>query len=623
MAHTSFNPECLLQWLPTAPADWSARLSEAQQTADPWLHLQALANFRLDFLANAKLDRALTKTVATHSIPASFISLRLGLLASSTTRHLLPSMRVAALRRGIVLEIYEGGYGQYMQELADPLSGLRSFNPQALLFAFDEHHIVELAQQGEPMDRVRLAWKLAREHTSAALFHQTMLPVFPRLLGSNEHRLSTSPESILQRFNLELTTEADREGAALLDVTAPSAQDGLTIWHDPALWHRAKQIINPAAAPLYAEALAPLLAAHLGRSRKCLVLDLDNTLWGGVIGDDGVEGIQLGHGHAEGEAFLAFHQFCLRLRDRGILLAVCSKNEEAAALPPFSQHPETLLRREHFAAFYANWQDKPTNLRTIAHHLNIGLDSLVFVDDNPFERALVRRELPEVAVPELPEDPALFAATIARAGYFESLGLTPEDLERARHYQANQSREDLRCSVTDLDGYLRSLQMELRYRPFDEANLQRIAQLTQKTNQFNVTTRRHTAEELRVMMQDPCTVTLQFQLRDSFGDNGTIALLIAFVRETSLVIDTWLMSCRVLGRRVEDAVLRLLVEEAKQRQLDLIEGEFRPTAKNTPVENLFPRLGFTPEVSTSEAQWFSLDVGAYSPAEIPMLITHE
>jgi FkbH-like protein len=623
LAHISLNPESLLQWLPAVPADWSEQLSEAQRAATPWQHLRALANFRLDFLANTKLDRALTKTAAIHPIPSDLIPLRLGLLASSTTRHLLPSMRVAALRRGILLEIYEGGYGQYMQELGDPLSGLRRFNPQALLFSFDEHHVIELAQQGDPMDRVRLAWKLAREHTSAALFHQTLLPVFPRLLGSNEHRLPTSPESILQRFNLELTTEADREGAALLDIAATSAQDGLALWHDPSLWHRAKQIVHPAAAPLYAEALAPLLAAHLGRSRKCLVLDLDNTLWGGVIGDDGVEGIQLGHGHAAGEAFLGFHEFCLRLRERGILLAVCSKNEEAAALLPFSQHPATLLRREHFAAFYANWQDKPANLRAIARHLNIGLDALVFVDDNPFERALVRRELPEVAVPELPEDPAHFAATISRAGYFESLGLTPEDLERARHYQANQAREDLRSSVTDLDSYLRSLGMELRYRPFDEGNLQRITQLILKTNQFNVTTRRHTAEDLRLMMQDPQAITFQFHLKDDFGDNGTIALLIAFVREKTLVIDTWLMSCRVLGRRVEDAVLSLVVEEAKRRHLDSIQGEYRPTAKNTPVEGLFPRLGFTPAEHSAEAHWFALQIEDYLPAEVPILITRE
>nr|WP_255551020.1 HAD-IIIC family phosphatase [Granulicella sp. dw_53] len=449
------------------------------------------------------------------------------------------------------------------------------------------------------------------------------------MLGSNEHRLPSSPQSVLTHFNQAIPLAADEARVHLLDITTPAAHDGLSLWHDPALWLRAKQEVHPTAAPLYSEALAPLLAAHLGLTRKCLVLDLDNTLWGGVIGDDGLEGIHLGLGHAAGEAFLDFQGYCLRLRDRGILLAVCSKNEESTALLPFTQHPGTLLRREHFAAFFANWQDKPANLRAIAAQLNIGLDALVFADDNPFERNLVRREAPEAAVPELPEDPALFASTIARAGYFEALALTPEDVARAAQYQANAARTSQLSSATDLDSYLQSLRMQLRHRPFDEANLTRIAQLIGKTNQFNVTTRRRRADDLRHLLakeakEDEDIVTLQLALSDSFGDSGTIAALIARAQEHDLVIDTWLMSCRVLARRVEEATLALLVQAARQRGLTRILGELIPTPKNLPVRDLYIRLGFTPITPPKDAdpnaQWFALDLSTFEEKELPFTL---
>lgn len=624
------NPSQQLSWLPAAPADWKQQFLELRTSADPWSALLALSNFQLDFLATTKIDRELTRLLQTRaSVPSHFTSLRLAILASSTTHHLLPSLRISALRRGILLNVYEGGYGQYMQELADRTSALHAFHPQVILFALDAHHLVDLASAGtDPTGRARQAWQLARQNTTAALLQQTVLPLFAPILGSNEHRLPSSPQSILAHFNHAIALAADEAHVHLLDITTPAAHDGLSIWHDPALWLRSKHEVHPAAAPLYGEALAPVLAAHLGLSRKCLVLDLDNTLWGGVIGDDGIEGIHLGHGHAAGEAFLDFQSYCLRLRDRGILLAVCSKNEESTALIPFTQHAETLLRREHFACFFANWQDKPANLRAIAEQLNIGLDALVFADDNPFERNLVRRELPEVAVPELPEDPAHFASTIARAGYFEALALTPEDAARAAQYQANAARISQLASATDLDSYLLSLNMELRHRAFDEANLTRIAQLIGKTNQFNVTTRRRSADDLRRILATKETITLQLALSDSFGDNGTIAAVIAHAQEGDLVIDTWLMSCRVLGRRVEDATLALLVHGARQRGLNRILGELIPTPKNLPVRDLYARLGFTPIETPTEApsdtpantQWFSLELSGFEEKILPFTL---
>ncbi|MBS1813512.1 MAG: HAD family hydrolase [Acidobacteria bacterium] len=616
----------LQSWLPAAPPDWKQQVSEAARSND-LRALRKLSQFQLDFLAAAKLDRAIQQ-VLSQTASHDLSEIRLAILASSTTHHLVASLRAAALRRGIVLHVHECGYGQYMQELALPDSPLYAFAPQVVLFAFDAHHLVELAQSGfDPLQRMRNAWKLARDHFHATVLQQTVLPLFPALLGSNEHHHDGSPHQIVRTLNHDLHVSAKEDGVHLLAIDDVAAQDGLRTWHDPAMWFRAKQEVHPAAAPLYGELVAPVLAALTGRSAKCLVLDLDNTLWGGVIGDDGIEGIALGQGHAAGEAFLEFQQYCLRLRERGVLLAICSKNTETLALAAIAEHKAMLLRPEHFAAMQINWNDKATNLRKIARTLNIGVEALVFADDNPFERTLVRRELPEVSVPELPDDPAGFATTIARGGYFESLGLTAEDLARATQYKANADREQMRASATDLDSYLRSLKMELRYRPFDEANLPRIAQLIGKTNQFNLTTRRYTAEELRGIMADPNAVTLQFALTDAFGDNGTIALVIAYAEEDALRIDTWLMSCRVLGRRMEEAALQGLVEAARSRGLSHIVGEVRPTPKNVIVRDLYTRLGFSkfaPQTTPQEeGSWFAMKISAYTNSDLPMLAVME
>jgi FkbH-like protein len=302
------------------------------------------------------------------------------------------------------------------------------------------------------------------------------------------------------------------------------------------------------------------------------------------------------------------------------VLAVCSKNDEENALAPFTQHPEMVLRRDDIAAFAANWQDKATNLREIAAQLNLGLDSLVFVDDNPFERELVRRELPMVTVPEMPEDPADFVETIAAAGYFEALSVTEDDRIRARQYQANAAREAAKSQATDLPAYLRSLEMRLLWSPFDRVGLARITQLLNKTNQFNLTTRRYTEAETQSKMLSPTTLTLQLRLTDRFGDNGIISLLIGdLAADKTLVIDTWLMSCRVLGRQVEEATLNLLTSEAAKMGAVAIEGLFLPTKKNGMVRDHYRRLGFEKiaEDADGSSRW-RLPLDTFQPHPVLM-----
>jgi FkbH-like protein len=400
-------------------------------------------------------------------------------------------------------------------------------------------------------------------------------------------------------------------------------RDGLSAWYDPAQWHRAKQEVHPSVSHVYGDLVARVIAARLGRSSKCLVLDLDNTLWGGVIGDDGLHGIVLGQGSVTGEAHVALQTYAKALSRRGVILAVCSKNDEANALEPFERHSEMILRRADIACFVANWQDKATNLREIARRLNIGVDALTFVDDNPFERNIVRRELPMVNVPELPEDAADYVNCIADAGYFEAIAVTADDLKRSEQYQANLQRESA-MAETDMAGYLKSLNMELRWRPFDRIGLQRIVQLINKSNQFNLTTRRYTDAEAETLIDADATLALQLRLVDNFGDNGMIAVVIGRPAGDGVIeIDTWLMSCRVLGRQVEEATLNLVVAEAKRLGAQALRGVYKPTAKNGMVADHYRKLGFEPDGGEGGETTWRLSLDHYAPRETAVAIVRE
>jgi FkbH-like protein len=617
-----------LYWLPEI-ANWRERVRALGQTgSDPWEEAVALANTRLDFVKTNALDRAVSKLFGEE--PPQGLStkpVRLALLGSSTMAHLHAAIRIAGLRRGLWISIYENDYGQYWHELSDPSSGLSAFKPTTIVLALDAHHLaagvgahlgVADADHlfGEVTGRIRECWRLARENFRCPVVHQSALPVHPGLLGNNEHRLLGSRHAFVERVNQELRAIADADGVDILAVDTYAAIDGVKAWHDPVLWHNGKQEVSPVAAPFYGDLVGRLLAAKQGRSYKCLVLDLDNTVWGGAVGDDGLAGLVLGQGSATGEAFVAFQEYARELSRRGVILAVCSKNDEANAIEPFDQHPEMVLRRSDIASFVANWNDKPSNLRAIAEELNIGIDSLVFVDDNPFERNLVREELPMVAVPEVSEDPSTYARTLADAGYFEGVSITDEDRARSQQYQSNREREQLKTSATDLDSYLRGLEMQLIWRRFDTIGLQRTVQLINKTNQFNLTTRRYSEEDVTALIDDSRAFGLQLRLVDRFGDNGIIGIVIGKMTDgADLLIDTWLMSCRVLGRQVEPTTLNLVADAAKQLGARRLIGEYLPTKKNGMVRDHYLKLGFaTTETRDDGSSRSILDLATFVPA---------
>ena len=617
-----------LHWLPTI-ADWRQRLRALP--ADPataWDNAVALANARLNFVLTNSLDETIRRVLPAAPETLATKKVRLAVLGSSTLTHLLPAIRVAGLRRGIWVDTYENDYGQYLQELSDKDSPLHAFNPTAVLVALDAYHLtagVTAAMDAttadaaltEMRDRLREVWRLAGEAFRCPIIQQAALPVHLSLLGNNEHRLPGSRARLLTRLNAAIRDMAEAEGIDVLAVDDRACRDGVGKWHDPALWHRSKQEVSPTAGPLYGDLVARWLAAKQGRSFKCLVLDLDNTVWGGVIGDDGLEGIVLGQGSPLGEAYTAFQEYARELSRRGVILAVCSKNDEANALEPFDKHPDMVLKRADIASFVANWSNKADNIRAIAQELNIGLDALCFIDDNPFERNLVRQELPMVAVPEVSDDPTGYPLALSDGGYFEALSVTDEDRERTSQYQGNKARDALKAAVTDLPSYLRGLEMQLIWRRFDTLGLQRIVQLINKSNQFNLTTRRYTDEDILAVMADSRAFGLQLRLTDRFGDNGIIAIIIGRMQANQdLYIDTWLMSCRVLGRQVEPTTLNLIAQQAASLGARRLVGEYIPTKKNAMVKEHYARLGFT-VMQTDDAGGNRniRDLAAFTPAE--------
>ncbi|RQR46968.1 MULTISPECIES: HAD family hydrolase [unclassified Burkholderia] len=600
-----------LAWLPRPPDDFSARCRTLVESIDDdpgaglGRRLRQLANCALGENQLIKLGRAIVALQGAGRTLAPLTPFRLGLVGNGTLDHLVLPLVASAARHGVALEIVSGHYGQVMQEALAPDSTINRAQVDAVLVALDYRGLPLNAQPGDEeaaqhsvaaaLDQIDALRAGFRQHGNAPSIVQTLAPPSDTLFGNRDALIAGTPLNLVERFNRALAQRVAESNDILFDVAHVAGTVGLANWHSPAQWNLAKYPFAGDYVPLYADHVGRLLGAARGKSRRVLVLDLDNTLWGGVIGDDLLEGIKVAQGDAVGEAHLAVQQLALSLRARGIVLAVSSKNNDDTARLPFQKHPEMLLREQHFAVFQANWNDKATNIRAIADELSLGIDSMVFLDDNPVERNLVRTTLPEVAVPELPDDPSLYARTLAAAGYFESLAFLPEDQKRADMYQDNARRVALRSQAGDMDAYLRSLDMKIDFAPFDDTGRARIVQLINKSNQFNLTTRRYTDAEIHALEGDGRVFTLQVRLTDTFGDNGMISVVICRPDErapSTWQIDSWLMSCRVLGRQVEQMVLREVLQHARQRDVTRVIGRYIPTDRNALVKDHYAKLGF-------------------------------
>jgi FkbH-like protein len=444
------------------------------------------AMLTLDYFALSKEAKALKISSAAKVI-------RIALLADCATQHLATIMRAIAARNGVQAELYEGNYDGVDLEILDPNSALYAFAPQYVVILLSSEKLkARLYASGdrrtfadETVGRLENLWGAFRAHSQATIVQSTFVLPSERAFGNYELKVADSVGSIFTEINYRLAVKArETKNVLLNDVDFLAAAIGRAQWLDARMWNMAKTPCRLEHVPLRAQSLLDTMFAASGLIVKCVVLDLDNTLWGGVIGDDGLEGIALGE-FDEGEAFVGLQRFIRELKRRGIILAVVSKNEHANAVLPFREHPHMALKEEDISVFVANWDNKADNIRLIQKTLNIGFDSLVFLDDNPFERNIVREFLPEVVVPELPEDPSLYLQSLADLNLFETASFSEADLQRADQYREEAQRELTKTHFTDINDYLTSLAMEIRLERFNAFNLPRIAQLIQRSNQFN------------------------------------------------------------------------------------------------------------------------------------------
>lgn len=538
---------------------------------------------------------------------------RVAILGGSTTAEVKDMLELFLLDAGIRPVFYESEYNKFYEDVMFDNPALRALRPDIVYIHTSGVNVTRYPSPGDPPESVDtlLAAEVARftalwdrigsEYGCPVIQNNFELPHY-RLLGNLDASDARGRTSFVNELNHRFAEEARRRPHLYLnDIHYLAAWFGLERWYDKTCWYSYKYAMSLEAIPMLADSVATIIKAICGRSKKCLVLDLDNTLWGGVIGDDGLDGIRIGKETPEAEAFTEFQGYVKGLKERGVLLAVCSKNDDRNAREGFT-HPDSVLSISDFAEFRANWDPKHENVLAIARALNIGVDSLVFVDDNPAEREIVRAQAPEVAVPELSGSVARYIDVLDKTGYFETVSLSADDLQRSAFYSGNAAREDSASRFATYDDFLRSLEMTAEIRPFTPVYLDRITQLTNKTNQFNVTTRRYTSAEIETVANDSRYVTLYGRLRDKFGDNGLVSVVVGQVRGEELHIDLWLMSCRVLKRGMEAAMLDQLIAAARARGVTSVVGYYRPTAKNGMVREMFADLGFAPLTASEDGE---------------------
>ena len=549
------------------------------------------------------------------------IRLRIAILGESTTSELTDFLNLFLLNLGISATFYDAPFGGYYDEVFHRPEALKSFSPDLVVLHLGLTTIkswptdsadYEACLQAE-LARLEGLWSAVWRQFSCSII-QSNLPLPPlRSLGN----LEASDPRGRGRFVVELNSRLaqkiqETSRVRLNDVHFVSCQVGLENYFDKKLWHSYRILESLTGSVHLAHSLAGLIGASYGRSRKCLVVDLDNTLWGGIIGEEGPEGIILGVDLPAGEAYLDFQQYLKDLQKRGILLAICSKNEESRGLSGLA-HPDSRLRREDFSAFRINWQPKHRNLIELAQELSLSLESFVFVDDNPAEREEIRALLPQVAVPELGDDIANYSHIIDGNRYFESVSLGQDDLQRSNYYALEHKRQEAARDHASHEDFLNSLHMVAEITPFQRVYLDRISQLTNKTNQFNLTTMRCSLEQISLMADSPQWITLCGRLQDKFGDHGLVSVLAGEAVECSLHLRLWLMSCRVLGRGMEYAMFESLVEECRKREIATIYGYFVPTDRNSLVESFYPTLGFTEMPGSESLRIFRFVIGPPGP----------
>lgn len=550
--------------------------------------------------------------------------LKVALLGDTATQLLVTAIKGESVYRGIAIDLYEGEYSQVERQLMDPTSDLYQYDAEVTIIFQSTHKLGELhstltAEQQEHLadDRLSFVSSLCEN----AFFENKKIIYFnypeieDTVFGSYANKVESSFSYQVRKLNYELMNLSRHyPNLFICDIAGLQNMFGRRFMFSPNVYMTTEIVLSVNALPYVASRVVDIIAAIKGQFKKCLILDLDNTVWGGVIGDDGLEGIELGHGLGIGKAFTEFQMWIKKLKQRGIIICVASKNNEETAKEPFEKHPDMILKLDDIAVFQANWETKVDNIRTIQGILNIGFDSMVFLDDNPFERNMVRENIPGITVPELPDDPAMYLEYLYSLNLFETASYSNADKDRTKQYQVEAKRVSLSKTFTNEADFLKSLNMISTVSGFTKFNTPRVAQLSQRSNQFNLRTVRYTEADIVAMANNPDVIDLSFTLEDKFGDNGLIAVVIMKKMDTeTLFVDTWFMSCRVLKRGMENFTLNTMVEYAKTKGYNKIIGEYIPTPKNKMVEMHYANLGFT-SMMTSSYQ-FVLELEKYTPRE--------
>jgi len=548
-------------------------------------------------------------------------AVKIALLGDTATQMLATCIRGTGAVRNYNIDLFEAEYNQVERQLLDPTSDLYQFDADFIVIfqsthKLGEHHSMLTTEQQATLADERISFLASVCENPALAGKKIIYFNYPEIedtvFGSYANKVDSSFTFQVRKLNFELMHLSQQyQNLFICDIAALQNKLGRDVMFAANVYTSTEMILSMDVLPYVASRVMDIICAVKGQFKKCLILDLDNTVWGGVIGDDGLEGIQLGHGLGIGKAFTEFQMWVKKLKQRGIIICVASKNNEETAKEPFEKHPDMVLRLDDIAVFQANWETKVDNIRTIQSILNISFDSMVFLDDNPFERNIVRENIKGITVPELPEDPEEFLEYLYSLNLFETASYSNLDKDRTQQYQVEAQRVSLSKSFTNEADFLKSLNMASVVSGFTKFNTPRVAQLSQRSNQFNLRTVRYTDADIEALANDPNVIDLSFTLEDKFGDNGLIAVVIMKpLDKETLFVDTWFMSCRVLKRGMEDFTLNTMVERAKVSGYKKIIGEYLPTNKNKMVENHYKDLGFTPIIEATTAQ-FELEVNEY------------
>lgn len=548
--------------------------------------------------------------------------IKVSLLGDSATQFLAIAIKGMGIERGYNIDLFEAEYNQVERQVLDPTSELYEHNAKYTIVFQSTHKLLEKYAMMTTEEQLRLAderldfIRTICTQVSGHIIYYNYPEIDDTVFGSYSNKVQNSFTYQVRKLNYELMNLSQQyQNLFICDIASLQNKYGRDMMFDSTIYVSTEMLLSIDSLPYVASRTMDIISSIEGKFKKCLILDLDNTVWGGVVGDDGWENIQVGHGLGIGKAFSEFQQWVKKLKNRGIIIAVCSKNDEEKAKEPFEKNPEMVLKLDDISVFIANWDNKADNIRTIQSILNIGFDSMVFLDDNPFERNMVRENVPGVTVPELPEDPGDYLEFLYTQNLFETASFSNADKDRTKQYQIEAKRATAAKAFTNEADFLKSLNMVSEVKGFNKFNTPRVAQLSQRSNQFNLRTVRYTEDQITAIEKNEKYATFSFTLEDKFGDNGLIAVIIMEkIDNETLFIDTWFMSCRVLKRGMENFTLNTLVDYARTNGFKKIIGEYLPTLKNGMVKEHYPNLGFEAIKDSKTSLWI-LNVENYQNRE--------